>query len=60
LSFTEAMVRRKTSLAVSEPSLAVTLMSKAPWKFAGGVPVNRVPVSVSHDGSALPSASVAV
>ena len=58
-SFTGAMVSRKISLAERTPSLAVTLISIAPWKFAGGVPVNCVPSKLSQDGSGVPSASVA-
>ena len=50
---------RNTSLVESVPSLAVTLMSKAPVKLVGGVPVKRTPSKLSQVGSALPSASVA-
>ncbi len=55
-----ASVKMSDVLAVL--SLAVSLMSNAPVKFAGGVPVKlRVaPSKMSQGGSAEPSASVAV
>ena len=52
----------KVSDAVNEPSLAVTLKSRLPVWFSGGVP-EKVPVvasNVTQDGSAVPSDIVAV
>ena len=47
------------SLALAAPSLAVIRRPRTPLKFAGGWPVNLVPVNVSQDGSGDPSTSVA-
>ena len=61
-SLTAVMLSWNVSLAVAEPSLAVTLRSMIPLKSSGGVPekVCVTALNVSQPGNALPSPSVAV
>ena len=61
-SFTAVMFSWKVSEAESDPSLAVTLRSRTPLKFAGGVPEKVLVVAskLSQLGRPAPSLSLAV
>ena len=59
-SFCGVIISLKVSDTRKLPSLAVTVKSRVPLKFAGGWPVKRLPSNNSHAGNAFPFASFAV